>query len=364
MSNYDMSYLCVMVDMAGCPNRCRHCWLGAHKNGHMSVEDFREIALQFKGWRDKDGNGMREWGFSSWWREPDYHKDYRILWEEEKALSSPGRAERFELLSSWRLARDESYAPWAAQIGTEVCQLTFFGMEASTDWGMRRRGAFRDQIAAAERCIEAGIAPRWQLFLTKRCLPELDEFMYLMRELDLWRRCEKLGRRFEFFIGGISPEGCGYELEEERLEKSDLELIPRELAALSRNGTDLLGSTENELLPELLQNNMPPEISAGVPAIAVDADYDVYPNIAEPAIWWRAGNLKTDGVDQVMTNLLSGVSPGMTANKTIPLSDLAGRYGFPGSQKLYTRGDLIRRFMHQWGIDSIKHRPAGLPGQK
>ena len=29
-----MSYLAVMADMAGCPNRCRHCWLGSHKNGN------------------------------------------------------------------------------------------------------------------------------------------------------------------------------------------------------------------------------------------------------------------------------------------------------------------------------------------
>ena len=48
-------------------------------------------------------------------------------------------------------------------------------MEQSTDWGMRRRGAFRDQLTATERCLDAGIAPRWQLFLTKRCLAELDD---------------------------------------------------------------------------------------------------------------------------------------------------------------------------------------------
>ena len=45
---FDMSYLGVMVDMAGCPNRCRHCWLGSHKNGNMTVNDFRSIADQLK----------------------------------------------------------------------------------------------------------------------------------------------------------------------------------------------------------------------------------------------------------------------------------------------------------------------------
>lgn len=46
--HFDMSNLGVMVDMAGCPTRCRHCWLGSHKNGSMSVADFRDIVEQFK----------------------------------------------------------------------------------------------------------------------------------------------------------------------------------------------------------------------------------------------------------------------------------------------------------------------------
>ena len=88
-----MSYLGVMVDMAGCPNRCRHCWLGSHKNGSMKVDDFRNIADQFKNWRDENEKGIRELGFFSWWREPDYRDDYRDLWALEQELSSPGQAQ-------------------------------------------------------------------------------------------------------------------------------------------------------------------------------------------------------------------------------------------------------------------------------
>ncbi|NLB39395.1 MAG: radical SAM protein, partial [Clostridiales bacterium] len=95
-----MKYPGVMVDMAGCPNRCRHCWLGAKPNGHMDVETFVDIARQFKGWRDENGQGIHELAFFSWWREPDFHDDYRALWQLEQVLSSPGRAQRFELLST------------------------------------------------------------------------------------------------------------------------------------------------------------------------------------------------------------------------------------------------------------------------
>jgi len=158
-----------MVDMAGCPNRCRHCWLGSHRNGNISADEFCAIAGQFKNWRDENGNGIREMAFFSWWREPDFRGDYRELWRLEQELSSPGCAQRHELLSVWRLARDETYAKWAATLEPKKCQVTFFGMEESTDWGMRREGAYRDNILATERLIEAGIAPRWQLFVTKRC---------------------------------------------------------------------------------------------------------------------------------------------------------------------------------------------------
>jgi len=227
--HWDMSYLGVMADMAGCPNRCRHCWLGSHKNGNMTISDFRNIAGLFTNWRDENGMGIRELGFFSWWREPDFRDDYRELWLLEQELSSPGRAQRFELLSIWRLARDESYAKWAAALPPKACQVSFFGMEKNTDWGIRRKGAFRDNLLATERLLDAGIAPRWQLFITKRCLGDLEDFVRLIYSLDLYKRCEAIGGKFEVFINGMSPEGNGYELIDFFIDEDDIALIPGDL---------------------------------------------------------------------------------------------------------------------------------------
>ena len=88
--HFDMSYLGVMVDMAGCPNHCRHCWLGSHRNRDMSVEEFKDIAAGFKNWRDESGRGIAELGFFTWWREPDYRDDYRELWELENSFLRRG----------------------------------------------------------------------------------------------------------------------------------------------------------------------------------------------------------------------------------------------------------------------------------
>ena len=280
--HWDMSYLGVMVDMAGCPNRCRHCWLGSHRNGNMTVDDFRNIADHFKNWRNENGEGVRELGFFTWWREPDYRDNYRELWALEQELSSPGRAERFELLSIWRLARDESYAKWAATLSPKACQISFFGMEENTDWGIRRKGAFRDNLLATKRLLDAGIAPRWQLFITKRCISELDEFTRLIYDLELHKRYEAIGGKFEVFINGMSPEGNGNELIDVFIDEDDVALIPSSLVAISRDSIDRLGQPEYLLLDSLLHDDSSPNVSANIPSVSVNADYDVYPNIAEP----------------------------------------------------------------------------------
>jgi hypothetical protein len=354
-----MSYLGVMLDMAGCPNRCRHCWLGSHKNGNMSIDEFRDIAGQFKSWKDENGNSIRELGFFSWWREPDYRDDYRELWKIEQELSSPGQAQRFELLSIWRLARDESYAPWALRAGDKsapplkAVQITFGGMEENTEWFIRRKGAWGEWLLATERLISAGISPRWQVVITKRCLHETGELVRLMKELRLWERCEKFGGKFEFFIGNGDPEGNCLEIEDLRVEEKDLPLISPELIGLSRDGLNM-GKPEYQLVEEMLLNNDAPNIKPPIPCVMINADYDVYPNIAEPTEWWRLGNLKTDGVDAIIKAYRDETPPGMKANREIQVSELAKRYGDPKSSRMYDGSDIYCRWLHQWGMDYME----------
>lgn len=349
---WNSDYLGVLVDMAGCPNRCRHCWLGSHRNGNITIEEFITIADGFKSWRDEAGTGIKELGFFTWWREPDFRDDYRELWALEQELSSPGRAQRFELLSTWRLARDESYAKWAATLEPKACQITFFGMEENTDWFMRRKGAFQDQLTSTLRLLDAGIAPRWQLFPTKRSIDELDDFTRLIYELKLHRRCEEIGQRFEVFIGGMSPEGNGYELEDIRLEEDDMRKIPNELISISRDGLDMLGKEESYWYEILINELKSPNFHAIIPCIEINADFDAYPNIAEPASWWRLGNLKSDGIDGIIKAYRDETPPGMQANRNTTISELTKRFGITESKKLYTPGDLITRFMHQWGTSA------------
>ncbi|MDR2650308.1 MAG: hypothetical protein LBB94_11425 [Clostridiales bacterium] len=226
---------------------------------------------KIKNWRDENGDSIRELGFFSWWREPDFRDDYRELWKLEQILSSPGRTQRFELLSIWRLARDESYMKWTAALLPKVCQITFFGMEDNTDWGIRRKGAFRDSLLASERLIEAGISPRWQLFITKRCLRELSDFLRLIYELELHKRCEAIGGKFEVFFGVMSPEGNGYDLVDILIDEDDISLIPRGLIDINRDSIERLGQPEYALLEAMRHDNSPPNTSANVSSVSVSA---------------------------------------------------------------------------------------------
>ena len=38
----------ICLDMHGCPNRCRHCWLGTTPNGNMPVSELAFAAEEFR----------------------------------------------------------------------------------------------------------------------------------------------------------------------------------------------------------------------------------------------------------------------------------------------------------------------------
>lgn len=52
------------LDMAGCPNRCKHCWLGHTANGSLGKDDLRFVAREFRPFTEK-------LEVASWYREPD-----------------------------------------------------------------------------------------------------------------------------------------------------------------------------------------------------------------------------------------------------------------------------------------------------
>jgi hypothetical protein len=293
----------------------------------------------------------------TWYREPDYAPNYRELWELEQELSDKGAAKRFELLSIWRLARDENYAQWGRDIGTKVCQISFFGMAETTDYFTGRRGSFKDSLLATERLLEVGIRPRWQVFLNKHLIPELDAFVTLIQTMELEKRVNALGHEFEIFLQPIAPDGEAFNIEHLRPTVDVLSSIPSylvEKTKLYQGASTLdecLGKAEECWIDELLKEDEAFATFPATLAFMVTPELDVFSNLGEPMPWWKLGNLKVDGMDGIMDCFENDKVPGLHANFHIPVSQLAKTYGRRDSQYIYTRYDLILRWLRMWGED-------------
>ena len=183
--------LSLAVDMYGCPNRCRHCWLGHMPNRKMEDGVDEWIVDCFQPY-------FKRISFYSWLREPDFCDDYRERWRKDIALSVQTVPERYELASFWRIVRDPEYVPFLKEVGVKTVQLTFFGLEETTDRFVGRTGAFRELVQATELLIANEIAPRWQAFLYEENKEEIVALLKLSEELHLRERCRGFGAKFRF----------------------------------------------------------------------------------------------------------------------------------------------------------------------
>ena len=346
-------------DMHGCPNRCRHCWLDhqivATPRTCMSEEDVRWAVAQFRAFR-RPGEDRAPWKHlrvSTWIREPDYSDDYRHLYALEMELSElPPERGRMELLSVWQLARDPDYAGWAYELGMRECQVTFFGLEKTTDWAVRRRGAFRDLLIATERLLAAGIRPRWQLIFTRVLIPDLPGLIALTEELRLRERCEALGGPFTFWMHSPSPDGAALDMEHLRPTDRDLERVPSDFLGQSEAHMKRpIGTPERILLRSLCDDTGPAihsvsEATSGNPVFFYIAPgFDAYLTFTAVSPAYRLGNLKADGVAAVLDAYERDGTPGQQAMFQTPTCELAWRFGRPYSRRLYDTGDLQGRWV-------------------
>jgi len=338
----------VIMDMFGCPNRCRHCWLGHGKNAHIPEKDFIWVSEHYKNYKQNNEPFFNELIFMTWYREPDFSGSYRPLWELEKQLSTV-KVPRYELASVWRLARDEDYAPWLKSLGVDCVQITLFGTERNTDYFSGRKGAFRDCLSAIEVLLLNDIVPRVQMFPFSTTVDDFENLQRVFIDLKLEERTSHLGKEFACFFNSPTPTGAGYNLENIRMSKDDFLRLPpyfieKTMKYFKAYDLDNLLKTEAELLPELLADNSPLNDTPEVTAFMVASDFNVYPNYGEIADWWSLGNLKTGGIELVMDAFLNHKNPGLKMNYEIPVKYFAGKYGDKKSAKLYTRGDLIQKW--------------------
>lgn len=337
----------IALDMLGCPNRCRHCFMGWRPNPGLGTEDLRFAAEAFRPF-------AKELTVYDWNREPDFGDDYREKWALCQELSS-APPQHFELASVWRLARDKDYAPWLKSLGLRYVQLSLFGGEELTDWFTGRKGAFQDILEAIERLLKNGIAPRIQVFVNQKTAEELPRVTELVERLKLEQRCEEIGIPFSMFAHQGTCDGEGENLYPIWPTPEELSKIPPLLAeySLRHFGAPSLeavfGREERELYQELLEAEKTESLGqVDSPVLYVDGNFQVSPNFGVPGEQWTLGNLKTDGAEEILSRLKEDQSPAQRVRASVPPRELARACGDPESRRLFGRGDYLEYLLNKY----------------
>lgn len=338
----------VCLDMHGCPNRCKHCWLGATPNGNMPDSELSIVAEQFRPF-------ARNLEVVDWYREPDYKDNYKEMWELCKKLSDKQIApNHFEVISDWRIVRDSEYVKWLSSLGLKKAQLTLFGSEETTDYFTGRKGAYKEILQAIDILLENGIAPRIQTFVYKTNIDELPLLGKLILDLELEERCKKIGSEFSFFIHQGSCDGESEKLYDVWVTPEDLEKIPERLTEYTlkhfgeKSIEKVFGQTEQELYNKLIKDRSTDSYVDKTPVFYIDKDFNVYPNNTTPAPHWCLSNLKTDGARAVLKNYLNSKSVAQNTRLSVPICDIVRECGDPDSSRLFGKNDYIDLMLNRY----------------
>ena len=342
----------VCLDMNGCPNRCRHCWLGCTANGNMSIDDLKFVSEQFRTFTDS-------LEVCDWYREPDYKDNYKEMWELCSKLSDSQVAPtHFELISIWRIVRDNEYVKWLLSLGLKTAQLTIFGGEETTDFYIGRRGAYNEILQAIEILVKNRISPRIQVFVNKNNINELPQVEQLIFDLDLEDRCKLFGGEFSFFVHQGSCEGENEQFYDVRVTSDELNKIPTSLINYTLKHfektriDEVFGRTEQSLIQELIVDNSTKSYVCDSPVFYIDKDFNVYPNISTPSLFWCLGNLKSDGVNAVLENYIESRSVAQNTRLTVPLCEIIKSQGNPTSERLFTKDDYITFMLNKYCVNN------------
>lgn len=319
----------LVVDMYGCPNRCKHCWLGHMPNRNMEKGTDEYLISVFDPYFERIA-------YYSWLREPDYCDDYRDRWYRDLEISKNCKPQRFELASFYRIVRDEKYIPFLKEVGTEKVQLTFFGLKDTQDRYVGRKGAFEEVLEASRLLAENGIIPRWQCFINEENKDEIVEIHHMAKKFR-----DDYCKDLEFFVHEGSCDGENRKLYPIRICKKD---IPEELKEVYLDIDELMD--EKDCMEILLKDENHP-ILHEAEAITKDDEitlnisntFDVYYNFSHMAKEWIIGNLKTDDHEQLIRKIVEGDTYALNEAKKVTWKQLAMEYGDPVSEKAFRLED-------------------------
>lgn len=310
-------HLSICFDMYGCPNRCKHCWLGNLPNQPFPDGYDNYVVELFEPY-------FKDVTFYSWLREPDFCKNYKERWEKDNLLSSI-KPERFELASFYTIVRNLEYVKWLKEVGTKKVQLTFFGLEKTTDDFVGRKGAYQELIKTSEILKQNGIEPRWQIFIYETNKDEVIKLLNIAKKMNI-KEC---------FVHEGSCDGNNRKLYDIRINKNN---IPEEIKPYYLEYNNILSEKECiELLKDDESHFLPHNDDEIV--LYITSDLNVYFNFTSPSPMWKIGNIKDDKIDDIVRRAVEEDIPALMLSKTISIKELVKLYGNANSDRVFSIDD-------------------------
>lgn len=319
----------LVVDMAGCPNRCKHCWLGWMPNKKMNENDDVFLVQLFQPYFEKIA-------YYSWLREPDFCQDYKNRWKRDCEISINTQPQRFELASFYRLVRDLEYVHFLKSVSVTTVQLTFFGLETFTDAYVSRKGAYQELIKATEILLENGLVPRWQAFINEENKDDVVKLLEVIDKLELQKRCPD----FKFFVHPGSCDGENRKLYDIRLTE-----VPKELIPYCLDYENLKQEKEWCQLLKDEKQNVHLDFTDTL-TLNISNQMDVYFNFTHMTPEWKLGNLKTMDISNFLNQLKTRDIPVLKIADNTSISTLIEKYGNQESERLFSQEDYLQYLLN------------------
>lgn len=309
--------LVLVVDMYGCPNRCKHCWLGNLPNKIMKDGSDELIVNLFKPY-------FKNITFYSWLREPDFCTNFKERFEKDKLLSTiPPK--RFELASFFKIVRDKEYVKFLKEVGTKKVQLTFFGLKEMTDKYVGRSGAYEELIKASNILKANEIEPRWQIFINEENKNDVVKLLDVAKDMNI----------NEIIVHEGSCDGNNMDLYKIRINKKD---IPNEVKPFFLDYENALSEKECIELLKDDDSRFVPHFGDEI-VLNITSDFNVYFNYTNPLPKWCIGNILKDDIDKIVKRIINNDVEAIRSAKEISIKDLIKKFGDINSDKVFSLDD-------------------------
>ncbi len=359
-----LEYIKLSLQIAGCPNTCRHCKDGGRPpfGALMGLADTRWVLEQFR--------SVADMLLPCVYFEPTAHPEMVALWELSREFSNDPEMD-------WSVFSTNGYGIANADDPEAVLQrlhatgvrrlvLTLHGERQHHDWFVRRSGAFDDIWQTARLCAPCGLSTHSNFYVDRRNVADFEPFLDRVAALG-----GATDGQAETYLGLPdflpSPRLRTYE-QTLRPRPADLEPIRHHVC--ERWGGDLEDYTEGSWVSRLLDPadslalpEQPRDQAKGA-AFIVDAAFDIY-EMPWPYAWSmmrhgrvRHGNLRADGLDAIIERHLAWERPHYPT-----ATELAQRYGDRNSDLMHRnpmslRAKWIDRWLAEHGSAGTAHASA------